>query len=258
MAYLSGDRGTESEKFEVDALLFDLFGTLIDTSSLARGFKEVGIAVDVRAFSEAWQSKRLQYMWVNSLLTKSSQELAPVVGFQPFERLSLRALNYTSKMHGINLSQDQVARISESQLFLDTLPDVTQGLDTISAKGSIRMAVLTNGSKWSTERLLQNRGLRQYFELIISAEETCYYKPSPEPYYHAAGELKLPTSRLVLVSANLWDIAGAQNAGMKTCWINREALLDIDQMDVRADVSFPSLIEAMQYFAAYRPAAQAA
>lgn len=232
-----------------DALLFDLFGTLVDTSSLARGFEEIGIAVDVKAFSEAWQSKRLQYMWVNSLLTKSSSNSAPVVQFQPFEKLSIRALSYTAKMHGINLSEDQIVRISESQLSLDILPDVRQGLEKVHSAGNIRMSALTNSSSRNTEKLLQKNGLDHYFEAVISAEDVRYYKPSPEPYYHAANVLKLPKSRLVMVSANLWDVAGAQNAGMKACWINREALLDIDQMDVRADLSFPSLIEGMQFFA---------
>jgi 2-haloacid dehalogenase len=162
---------------------------------------------------EMWQSKQLQYAWMSTLTAK----------FQPFSDLSIRALNYVAKINGISLTQEHIKTISEQQQKMEPFPDVKRGLEKIQALGSAaKLVILTNGSKQQTEKLLANAKLRNYFEEIISVESVQRYKPAPAPYLKAAEILNIPIGQIMLVSSNLWDIAGAQAADMKTCWVNRE------------------------------------
>jgi 2-haloacid dehalogenase len=84
--------------------------------------------------------------------------------------------------------------------------------------------------------------LRKYFDYIISAEEVRKYKPSPEPYLLVSKKLDLLVSQIVLVSSNLWDIAGGQAAGMRTCWINRQEHKKAnEEINIKPDYVFSSL-----------------
>ena len=110
------------------------------------------------------------------------------------------------------------------------------------SKDSILSALLSNGEADKSDKLLSNIGLRKYFDYIISAEEVRKYKPSPEPYLHVSKKLNLQISQIALVSSNLWDIAGAQAAGMQSCWINRERKKTTnEELDLKPDYVFSSL-----------------
>jgi 2-haloacid dehalogenase len=59
----------------------------------------------------------------------------------------------------------------------------------------------------------------------------------------ASQKLNLPLSEIAMVSSNLWDIAGAQAAGMRTCWINREGKKANEELDSKPDYIFSSIGE---------------
>jgi 2-haloacid dehalogenase len=182
---------------------------------------------------EMWQSKQLQYAWMSTLTAK----------FQPFSDLSIRALNYVAKINGISLTQEHIKTISEQQQKMEPFPDVKRGLEKIQALGSAaKLVILTNGSKQQTEKLLANAKLRNYFEEIISVESVQRYKPAPAPYLKAAEILNIPIGQIMLVSSNLWDIAGAQAADMKTCWVNREkGGIVNDEIDIKPAYTVSSI-----------------
>lgn len=43
----------------------------------------------------------------------------------------------------------------------------------------------------------------------------------PEPYLWAARELGAEPAQVALVASHPWDCAGAHNAGLRSCWVNR-------------------------------------
>ncbi len=108
------------------------------------------------------------------------------------------------------------------------------------------MSILSNGEKEKTQQLLSNNGIIDYFDNIFSIEEIKKYKPSPEPYKMAAGNLNLQISDALLISSNLWDIFGAQCVGMKTCWLDRigeEEKKVKEELDVKPDITIGSIRE---------------
>jgi 2-haloacid dehalogenase len=47
------------------------------------------------------------------------------------------------------------------------------------------------------------------------------YKPHPSVYQLAQDRLRIPRERILFLSSNGWDIAGAASFGFTTAWINR-------------------------------------
>jgi 2-haloacid dehalogenase len=228
----------------IKAFAFDLFGTLVNTGSISRIFPELNIKIDdPMLFTEIWQSKQLQYAWL----------LNSINSFEPFDQLSIRALKFTARVFGVELSDEQISKLAEAKLNLDPFPDSKKGLQKLNeAKVTMTerqhdevdrmtLIVLTNGESDKSDKLLSNSGLRGYFDYIVSVEEVRKYKPSREPYLWVSKRLNLEISQIALVSSNLWDIAGAKSVGMQTCWINREDKKINEEINVKPDYVFSSV-----------------
>ena len=110
-----------------------------------------------------------------------------------------------------------------------------------------KLSILSNGESSKTNKLLSNISLIQYFDHIFSAEEVRKYKPDKAVYIMASEKLNLPLSEISLVSSNLWDVAGAQEAGMQTCWINREGKKTTnEELDIKSDYIISSIEDLKQ------------
>ncbi|HEX2305423.1 MAG TPA: HAD family hydrolase, partial [Nitrososphaeraceae archaeon] len=136
-------------------------------------------------FTEIWYTKQLQYAWL----------LNSINSFESFGQLSIRALKFTAKVFGVELSDEQICKLAEAKLNLDPFPDSEGGLQKLNQakvtatekqhEGDLdrtALIVLTNGEYDKSDKLLSNSGLRRYFDCIVSAEEVRKYKPSREPY----------------------------------------------------------------------------
>lgn len=55
----------------------------------------------------------------------------------------------------------------------------------------------------------------------MSAHEVGIFKPAPVVYRLALDRLRIDARRLLFVSANGWDAAGAAAAGLRVAWVNR-------------------------------------
>ena len=224
----------------IKAFAFDLFGTLVNIGSIFKAFPELNIKIDEpMLFTEIWYTKQIQYAWF----------LNSINSFESFGQLSIRALKFTARIFGVELSDEQISKLAEAKLNLDPFPDSERGLQKlthakvtateIQQDGDLdrtTLIVLTNGEYDKSDKLLSNSGLRRYIDDIVSADEVRKYKPSRELYLLASKRLDLEISQIALVSSHLWDIAGAQAVGMHTCWIDRRGYKkQTDEIDIKPD-----------------------
>jgi 2-haloacid dehalogenase len=224
----------------IKAFAFDLFGTLVNIESIFKAFPVLDIKIDEpMLFTEIWYTKQIQYAWF----------LNSINSFESFGQLSIRALKFTARVFGVELSDEQISRLAEAKLNLDPFPDSERGLQKlihakvttteIQQDGDLdrtRLIVLTNGEYDKSDELLSNSGLRRYFDDIVSADEVRKYKPSRELYLLASKRLDLEISQIALVSSHLWDIAGARAVGMHTYWIDRRGYeKQVDEIDIKPD-----------------------
>jgi 2-haloacid dehalogenase len=104
---------------------------------------------------------------------------------------------------------------------LPAYPDVPDALTSLREAG-FRLAVLTQSAVEPSEAALENAGLREHFEHVLSAPESGAFKPE-DLAYKAALE-KLGATDAWFVAGHWWDVAGATFAGLKTAWVSRTDL----------------------------------
>jgi 2-haloacid dehalogenase len=101
---------------------------------------------------------------------------------------------------------------------LPAYDDVAPGLDALRGR---ELAVLSNGTREGIERLVDNAGLGGRFAHLLAADQVRRYKPAPEMYALAPKAFGTEAGRVLLVSGNEWDVAGAAQAGLRTAWLAR-------------------------------------
>jgi 2-haloacid dehalogenase len=192
-------------------VLFDLNGTLVDPSALVEP-GEIGVA----ALDEA------NMMAMVASLAGAEAEFKPLLG-AAFERLLERA--------GLDpaLAADALARLPSMPAY----PDVPDALASLRS-GGFRLAVLTQSAADAAETVLSNAGIREHFELVLSAPDSGAFKPEDLAYRYALEQTG--ATEAWFVAGHWWDVSGAAFAGLRTAWISRTDLaypIAMPQPDIR-------------------------
>lgn len=196
-----------------EALCFDMYGTLCDTSSVIETLAEELSVADTAvaaAVDELWRRKQLQYAYQVSLMD----------AYESFWSVTGHALDYALAAHDLDVDEATRDRILGSYEHLSPFPDAVETLERLATDGH-EVTVLSNGNPEMLATLAANAGLDEHLSDIISAHEVRTFKPSPAVYENAARRLDRTLGDCRLVSANAWDVAGASTAGMATAWVNR-------------------------------------
>jgi 2-haloacid dehalogenase len=206
--------------------VFDVNETLLDMAALDPLFE--------RAFGDASVRK----LWFNQML--QSAFVATITdAYVTFGEASGAALGMTEERLGVEISEDDRQEILGGLRDLPPHPEVPESLDRLRDAG-FRLATLTNSTQEVAEAQIQNAGLTDKFEQILSADTAKRLKPAPAPYRMAAQVLGIPERRMRLVAAHAWDVAGALRAGCAATFVARQPF---DPLVERPDVIGADLAE---------------
>ena len=196
------------------ALLFDVFGTLVDwRGSIARearaALAPLGIAVEWDAFADAWRD---QYQ-------PAMDEVRS--GRLPFSRLDVlhrRNLDVILRDFGLE-HVDESVRVDLNLAWhrLDAWPDVTPGLARLRTR--FRIAPCSNGNISLMVDLARRNGFP--WDAILGAELARDYKPKPDVYLASAAAFDCRPEEVLMVAAHSSDLAAAAAAGLRTAHIAR-------------------------------------
>ncbi|MES2922952.1 MAG: HAD family hydrolase [Verrucomicrobiota bacterium] len=115
-------------------------------------------------------------------------------------------------------------------------------LERITA-ADLPVALLTNGGTVTQLAKLQATGLTGFFppERILISQSIGVEKPDPKSFTALTNALDLPPERILFIGDHAeTDIAGAKNAGLRTCWLRRR---DPGAICDEADLVVDSLAE---------------
>ncbi len=102
-------------------------------------------------------------------------------------------------------------------------PEVKENLGRLREAG-IRLGALTNSTQQVADAQIDNSGLRECFDQVLSADTVRRLKPAPEPYRMAAENLGVEVGQVRLVAAHAWDVAGAMQAGCSAAFVARPGM----------------------------------
>src|SRR5262252_4357229 len=198
----------------VKALVFDVFGTLVDwRTSIAREAREAleprGVRIDWNAFADAWRD---QYQ-------PAMQEVRS--GKLPFSKLDVlhrRNLDVVIGNYGLR-DVDEATRVHLTLAWhrLDAWSDVSAGL--VRLRNRYRLAPCSNGNVSLMVNLARRNGF--VWDAILGAEIAHDYKPQPRVYLAAAEAFDLAPEECMMVAAHSNDLKAAAALGFATAHIAR-------------------------------------
>jgi len=188
-------------------IVFDVNETLLDLRALRPHFE--------RAFGDA----KVVQQWF-ALLLHSSMVTTLTHTYSDFGALGGAALELVAASNGVVLQEEDRHTILSTMRNLHPHPEVKSSLERLRATG-FRLATLTNSSYEMLDAQMTNAGLREYFEVCLSVDEVCRFKPAPEVYRMAAEKLGVAIHQIRLVAAHDWDVFGALKAGCMGAFIAR-------------------------------------
>ncbi|GAC1624975.1 MAG: haloacid dehalogenase type II [Nevskia sp.] len=207
----------------IDAIVFDLYGTLFDVHSLAARC-EAAFPGQGAALSQLWRRKQLEYTWLRSLLDR----------YADFEQVTEEALRNACGGLGLPLADGQAAALARAYLALEPFPEVPATLAKLQALG-LPLAILSNGSPRTIAAVVGSAGLGARFAALISVDGLRIYKPHPSVYELAVETLGVAKSRILFLSSNAWDASGAAAFGFRVAWLDRGGSGVFDQLGERPD-----------------------
>lgn len=202
------------------ALLFDVFGTLVDwRSSVTRDLAEyfsgtqnaVALPEDINwdTFALDW---RARYQPSMQAVRDGSRE------FVILDVLHRESLIDTLDQHGIQgLANVQLDELTLLWHKLDAWPDVTAGLRQLRTKYTL--AALSNGNTHLLKDLSNHADL--CWHVSLGAEPAHSYKPVPSVYLASAAMLALEPEQCMMVAAHNDDLRAARELGFRTAYVNR-------------------------------------
>lgn len=189
-------------------LAFDVYGTLGDPRGMADALSEY--TEDADQVGVRWRTHQLEISWLLTLMER----------YDDFRAVTRFALQCALQEAQVELGEDELDTIIGHVDRLELYDDAVPALDALSQSGH-RLAVLSNGSPCMLEALLNEAGIDDRFEAVISVHEVGAFKPAPAVYRHAASRLGSVIGETWLISGNPFDAAGAKAAGMRVAKIER-------------------------------------
>ncbi len=214
---------SRTRKSSPGAVFFDAVHTLFDlhptyAGAFAQAAADFGYSVELEAVEKAL---------VPLLAALDERKRAPeghactpeslLAEWVEFNHALFRAVGVDGDAMRLSL---EIERRFDSGDYAAVYPGAVEVLERVRALG-FRTGILSNGTA-GMENCLKVLGLADGVDIVVISALVGYEKPAVEIFRRAEEEMGVPAERCLLVGDNYWaDIAGAQRAGWRSLWLNR-------------------------------------
>jgi 2-haloacid dehalogenase len=189
----------------VDAVLFDLFGTLLSLRPLDAVCEDIAPGRGAE-LATRWRARQLELSWLRTAMLL----------WVDFDHVTEDALGNVLREMDIAAERAAVARTAGAFRDLPVHPEVPGALEALR-DGGLRTGILTNASAVTLDVVLRRTGLTVDHALSVDAARR--FKPHPAVYELGTKATGLPADRIGFVTGNGWDAAGAGTFGFRVAWL---------------------------------------
>lgn len=199
---------------QVKALVFDVFGTVVDwrssiTKEVAAVGKRLGVDADWEHFADRWRGGYTDGM--QSFRDHKREWMTADTMHR--ERLDILLDEFGMK----GLSEEETDHLNRAWHRLDPWPDAVEGLTRLKSKYII--GTLSNGNIGLLVNMAKHGELP--WDVVLSGENFQSYKPDPMVYLGAAKTLGLQPGEVMMTAAHLDDLHAAARFGLRTGFVAR-------------------------------------
>ncbi|MBI5888411.1 MAG: HAD-IA family hydrolase [Deltaproteobacteria bacterium] len=199
-----------------DLLIFDLDGTLIDSSA------------DI-----AWAAnKTLTHMGCKE---ETAEHIKKNIGWGV--KVLLEKLMPHESPETITAAREKFLEIYSSHLVVDTYlyPEVRETILHFSEKGK-KMAIVTNKPERLSIKILENFGLSKNFHMVVGGDTLPSRKPDPAPLVKVINDMRVEATRAVFIGDSPIDGETGKKAGVFTIGVPYGYRGDIKLSDIGFDL----------------------
>ncbi|MCM1263279.1 MAG: HAD family phosphatase [Butyrivibrio sp.] len=194
---------------EIDAVIFDLDGSLVDSTWM-------------------WQEIDVEYLARFGI--ESPKDLHSRIGGRTFNETAVffkETFMLADDLEKIKADWNQMAWDKYSR-DVKLKAGALAFLD-ICVENNIKLGIATSNSRELVENLIAVNGLGGYFGSIMTGSDGMKGKPAPDIYLAVANELKVMPQRCLVFEDIVHGIMAGKAAGMKVCAVYDEASIQQDE-----------------------------
>jgi len=183
---------------EIDTILFDFDGTLVEVSIDFSKMRQ-----DILALQPKYGIPINDKLYVLEMIDDARKRIAP----------KEKAIAFEQNAHEIILSIEMEAA-SVAQLF----PGTKETFDILKNQG-IKIGIVTRNCRQVVGFVLEKTQLP--YDVLLTRDDVEKVKPEPEHLLTALDLLNSKPQNSLMVGDHITDIIAGRNANMKTVWLNR-------------------------------------
>jgi pyrophosphatase PpaX len=181
---------------EIDTVLFDLDGTIVDTNELI-----------IQSFLHALEGKTPEPITREFLSINMGRPLID----------QMKRFTGKEEVDDVIQIYREYHVLKHDELVAE-FSNVSEVLEKLYASG-VTMGVVTSKIRHTTDMSLKLYGLDKYMSVIVTIEDVKHPKPHAEPVQQALELLKADPARTLMVGDSHYDIVSGQGAGVRTAGV---------------------------------------
>jgi phosphoglycolate phosphatase len=205
-------------------LIFDLDGTLVDSRA--------DLAASINHMRHGYGLKALSLDIISGYVGSGAQDLVK------------------RSLQGADISVDDALHVykthynSNLAVHTTTYPGVREGIPELAHAGH-KLAVLSNKPGGACRSIMRHFQLDRYFANIVGGGDLERLKPEPDGIFKIMGDSGMDVAHAWMIGDHHTDLAVAQNAGVKSAYVEYGFG---DKLDREAVLSFSSFSNLVRYF----------
>ena len=233
------------KKLRINTIFFDVFGTVFDwhksirqeTTIFSSKYK---LSFDEFVFTDKW---RAGFRLLQSKVANGQRD------YLSMDEIHMEVLNQLLDELNINdISKENLVNFNESWHRLKPWDDSKAGLSDL--KNHYIISALSNGNLSMLVKLSKNSNI--HWDSILSTEFFGTYKPDTNVYLGAMKLLESNSEESMMVASHAYDLDGAINVGMKTCYVHRPNEFGTGISENYGDLSrFDLVVESFEEISVY-------
>jgi HAD superfamily hydrolase (TIGR01509 family) len=206
------------------AVIFDWDGTLADTrkavvQSFQKVLKEAGCKVSDEFI------ERLMGVGTKKTIIEAFRECHMRLDVSTLEKLAEEKIRIQ-------------AELTTTVSLFDGVADLLEEL-----KDKAKVALATMSSRKVIEKILPEKRIRRYFDVVLTADDVSKPKPDPEVFLVSAAKLGVKPKDCVVVEDSVFGVRAAKTAGMRCIAVPSGVYSKEELQEENPDLIVNSLVE---------------
>ncbi len=178
------------ENRKITTVLFDFDGTLIDTNE-----------VIIQSFQHTFRKVLGEEKPLEEIIRNFGEPLAvtmeKMLDIPPEEAMAIYREYHYERFDDL----------------IDIFPGMLELIKVLKDRG-FKLAIVTSRLRHTTLKGLEKYGLEDYFDYVLTADDTDKHKPDPAPINLTLEKLGSKPSEAIMIGDSMFDILCAHNAGV--------------------------------------------